>query len=124
MGLTDLQIQCVSEAFDAVGIPRASENEYSQLVHLVVEGSTSIKGTVYEVKTVGGQETVVPVPKAIVTVYSGNSGKPYKEFNMDNSGGFFKLELPVRSSISSKDFYPVSLRLRENAVCKLLKSCL
>lgn len=121
MGLTDLQMQCVSEAFDAVGIPRASENEYSQLVHLAVEGSTSIKGTVYEVKTVGGQETVVPVPKAIVTVYSGNSGKPYKECNMDNSDGFFKLELPAGaySVVVSADGYiaeTITLELAENEV--------
>ena len=95
MNLTDMQKQCVCEAFDAVGIPRASEEEYSELVHLVTDGETAIKGTVYEVKTVDGVETVVPVSKAMVTVYDENSSKVYKKLNMKNKDGFFEIELPA-----------------------------
>lgn len=93
MNLTDLQKQCVCEAFDTVGIPRASEEERSQLVHFVANGKTSIKGTIYEVKTVDGIEMVVPVPKATMTVYSDNSTKVYEKLNMKDENGFFEIEL-------------------------------
>lgn len=93
INLTDLQKQGVCEAFDAVGIPRASEEEYSKLVHLVTNGETSIKGTVYEIKTENGIETVVPVPKATMTVYSGSSTKAHKKLNVKNENGFFEIEL-------------------------------
>lgn len=92
MNLTDLQKQCVCEAFDTVGILRASEEERSQLVHFVANGKTSIKGTIYEVKTLNGIETVVPVPKATITVYSDNSSKAYKKLNMKDENGFFEIE--------------------------------
>lgn len=95
MHLENAQKQCVCEAFDAVGIPRASEEEYSQLVHLVANGETSIKGTVYEIKTENGIETVVPIPKATMTVYSGNSTKAHKKLNMKDENGFFAIELPA-----------------------------
>lgn len=95
MNLTDMQKQCVCEAFDTVGIPRASEEEYSELVHLVTDGETAVKGTVYEVKTVDGIETVVPVPKAMLTVYDEASSKVCKKLNMKNKDGFFEIELPA-----------------------------
>lgn len=121
MNLTDLQKQCVCEAFDAVGIPRASEEEYSQLVHLDTNGVTSIKGTIYEVRTENGIETVVPVPKATMTVYSSNSTKAHKKLNMKNEKGFFEIELPAGtySVVITADGYigqTISFELADNEV--------
>lgn len=121
MNLTASQIQCVCEAFDEVGIPRASADEYSQLVHLVVNGNTSIKGTVHEVKTVDGLETVVPVSKATMTVYSSDSNKVYKEFDIENADGFFEIELSAGtySVVVSAEGYigeTIAFELAENEV--------
>lgn len=96
MNLTDLQKQCVSEAFDTVEIPRASEEEYLQLVHLLIaDGDTSIKGTVYEKKTVNGVETIVPVNKATVTVYSSDSNKVHEKIDIKKDDGKFEIKLPA-----------------------------
>lgn len=121
MNLSDLKKQCICEAFDAVGIPRASEEEYSQLVHLVTEGETSIKGTIYEVKDVDGMETVVPVQEATMTVYAGKSTNAYKTLNIKNGNGFFEEELPAGaySVVITADGYvgqTITFELRDKEV--------
>lgn len=122
MNLTDLQKQCVSEAFDRVGIQPASKEEYLQLVHmLIAEGGPAIKGTVYEVKTVDGVETVVPVSKATVTVYDEDSSKVYKKLNMKNKDGSFEIELPAGTysvSITAEGYIgqTITVELNDNQV--------
>lgn len=91
MNLTQEQKQCVSEAFDAVGIPRASEKDYSRLVHFTATGKTAVKGTVYEVKVQNGYEMVTPIPNATISVYSQKS----KKIDRICKNGFFEMELPA-----------------------------
>ncbi len=96
MSLTDAQIRCVSEAFDAVEIPRVSSQDSSRLYRNFTEtGKTCIKGTVYEVRNVDGVERVTPVPNANVTIYHEGSEIPLDEFFTESSDGFFEKELPA-----------------------------
>lgn len=96
MNLTDAQKQCVSEAFDAVEIPRIFPNGTSRLYRNFREsGKTAIKGTVYEVKEADGVEKVLPVPNAKVAIYCKSSEAPVDEFFIDDKGGFFEKELPT-----------------------------
>lgn len=122
MNLTDLQKQCVSEAFDRVGIQPASEEEYLQLVHLLVtEGGPAIKGAVYEKKTVDGVETVVRIPDAVVTVYSEGSKRVQEKLNLKNENGRFEIKLPAGTysvSITAEGYngQTVTLSLHDNEV--------
>lgn len=93
MDLSVSQLQCVSEAFDKVGIPRASGNEYSQLVHYWEGDNTAIKGVVYEIKTVDDVETITPISEAIITVYDPVTGNNYRQISMNDADGFFEIDL-------------------------------
>lgn len=95
MTLSTAQRACVAEAFDNVGITGTSQSNDSKVIIFTASGETAIKGSVYEVKVENGIETIVPVSKATVTVYSGNSTKSYKKMNMKNEDGFFEIELPA-----------------------------
>lgn len=95
MTLTTAQRACVAEAFDNVGIAGTSQSNDSKIIIFTASGETAVKGTVYEVKTENGIETIVPVSKATMTVYSGNSTKAHKKLNVKNENGFFEIELPA-----------------------------
>lgn len=121
MTLTTAQRACVAEAFDNVGITGTSQRNDSKLILFTASGETAIKGSVYEVKTENGIETVVPVPKATMTVYSGSSTKEHKKLNVKNENGFFEIELDAGTysvAITAEGYVgqTISFELADNEV--------